>query len=96
LSPGFKRALIAPQLGDLAWAEGKVPTPRGVIVVHVEKTETGLSAQVALPESVAAELRLPADGRDPIITGTRATMTQASREWVIVLPPGATATITST
>ena len=30
-SGGFKTADIAPDLGDLSWAEGDVPTPRGLI-----------------------------------------------------------------
>ena len=34
--PGYSTARIAPDLGDLAWAEGKVPTPHGLISVRVE------------------------------------------------------------
>lgn len=36
LEPGFRRALIAPQLCDLRWAAGRVPTPHGAIDVRVE------------------------------------------------------------
>ena len=34
--PGYTAARIAPNLGDLAWAEGKIPTPHGLITVRVE------------------------------------------------------------
>ncbi len=34
--PGYGTARIAPRLGDLAWAEGDVPTPHGLIHVRAE------------------------------------------------------------
>ncbi len=34
--PGFDVARIRPHLGDLDWAEGRVPTPHGPIAVRVE------------------------------------------------------------
>ena len=34
--PGYTTARIAPRLGSLAWAEGKVPTPYGLIHVRAE------------------------------------------------------------
>ncbi len=34
--PGYTVAHIAPRLGRLAWAEGKVPTPHGLISVRAE------------------------------------------------------------
>lgn len=33
LSPGFRMFAIRPRFADLAWAEGRVPTPSGTIVV---------------------------------------------------------------
>ena len=41
LEPGFRRAFIHPQLCDLDWAEGRVPTPHGVIAVRVERNAMG-------------------------------------------------------
>jgi alpha-L-rhamnosidase len=35
-APGYTTAHIAPRLGKLSWAEGKVPTPHGLITVHAE------------------------------------------------------------
>ena len=34
--PGYTAARVAPNLGDLQWAEGKVPTPFGLIAVRAE------------------------------------------------------------
>jgi hypothetical protein len=94
LEPGYKRALIAPRLGDLTWAEGKLPTPHGPIAVRVEKAEPGLIVEVTLPQGSMAEVRLPAnDDEAPIVTGSSAEMNRVGSEFVIVLPSGAKATI---
>ena len=55
---GYRTAEIAPDLGDLAWAEGDVPTPQGLIHVRAEKAENGLAVQVTLPSGVDAQVRL--------------------------------------
>ena len=95
LEPGFKKALIAPQLADLAWAEGKVPTPHGTIAVRVERAGTDVRVQVTLPEGAAAEVRLPAGKATPLVTGASARIQRVHDEYVIDLPPGAAATISS-
>jgi hypothetical protein len=95
LEPGFKKALIAPQLADLTWAEGKVPTPHGPIAVRVERDEAGLTVQVTLPEGAAAEVRLPVGKAAPLVTGASARLRREGTEFVIDLPPGAEATISS-
>jgi alpha-L-rhamnosidase len=95
LEPGFKKALIAPQLADLTWAEGKVPTPHGPIAVRVERAGAGLLVQVTLPEGAAAEVRLPAGKETPAVTGGIARIRRVKDEYVIELAPGAQATISS-
>lgn len=37
--PGYTAARIAPRLGGLAWAEGKVPTPHGLIAVRATEEQ---------------------------------------------------------
>jgi alpha-L-rhamnosidase len=53
LEPGFKRVRIAPQLGNLQWAEGTYPTPFGPIRVRHERNPDGtIASEIATPEGV--------------------------------------------
>ena len=53
LEPGCARVRIAPQLGDLAWAEGSYPTPRGAIKVRHERTADGsIRSQIDAPPGI--------------------------------------------
>ncbi len=47
--PGFGAVRIDPHLGDLAWAEGCIPTPHGPITVRVE---AGQDPMASLPDGV--------------------------------------------
>jgi hypothetical protein len=59
LSPGFRTALVAPAPAGLAWARGRVPTPRGDILVAWKREETSFSIGVEVPEGVLAEIESP-------------------------------------
>jgi len=51
--PGFKKVRIAPHLGPLRRAEGRVPHPLGVIGVRLTRTEGGgLRGEVTLPKGL--------------------------------------------
>jgi hypothetical protein len=51
--PGWARALVQPLTGDLQWAEGSIPTPRGVLHIHWEKSRSGkLNIVTELPDGV--------------------------------------------
>ncbi len=53
VEPGFKTVRIQPFLGDLAWAEGTVPTPYGPIHVRHEKKADGtIETKCDLPQGV--------------------------------------------
>ena len=55
--PGFKSLRIAPRLGPLRRAEGRVPHPRGEIVVRFTRPEGGgLRGEVTLPDGVTGVL----------------------------------------
>ncbi len=56
---GFKTVTIEPQLGDLTWAEGTVPTPHGDIHLRAEKDATALTCTLTLPSSITALVKLP-------------------------------------
>lgn len=51
--PGYAAARIAPRLGGLAWAEGQVPTPHGLIAVRA--TEEGITIDSPVPVVVDLE-----------------------------------------
>jgi hypothetical protein len=56
--PGFKSVRIAPHLGPLRRAEGRVPHPHGEIVVRFDRTEGGgLRGEVTLPEGLNGVLQ---------------------------------------
>ena len=44
--PGYTAARIAPRLGPLEWAKGKVPTPFGLIEVEVTGEKVGVTSPV--------------------------------------------------
>ncbi|MBV9879246.1 MAG: hypothetical protein JO180_02070, partial [Gemmatirosa sp.] len=53
-SPGFATVLVAPHLGALRGAEGRVPHPRGDVDVRLERVgATGIRADVTLPAGVS-------------------------------------------
>ena len=59
LTAGFAVVAIAPQLGDLAWAKGRVPTPHGEIGVAWTWEAPHFELSVELPQGVASQVTLP-------------------------------------
>lgn len=78
-SGGFRTAEIEPELGDLAWAEGRVPTPHGDIAVRAErKTDggaTGISLRIDIPRGVEATVILR--GETAMVNGRTAAVEPA-------------------
>lgn len=56
---GFKSVVIQPNLGDLKWAAGTVPTPHGAIQLHVAKAQQGIVCTLTLPSGIHALVKLP-------------------------------------
>lgn len=57
-SPGFATVRIEPFLGDLEFAEGKMPHPKGEISVRLQRTPAGgLSAEIELPQGINGTLQ---------------------------------------
>lgn len=48
-TPGFRSILIEPALGNLQWAEGKMPHPDGEIKVRYERKGAQWTANITLP-----------------------------------------------
>ena len=56
-APGWQRVRFAPDLGDLAWAKGSVPTPLGKITVMLERAGDGsLQCEISLPQGMQIEI----------------------------------------
>jgi hypothetical protein len=55
-APGWREVVVRPALGDLAWAEGTIPTPHGDIRVSLE---SGGRGTIDLPVGVSGTLELP-------------------------------------
>lgn len=56
ITPGFKRVRIAPQLGNLKWAEGTYPTPLGPIKLRHERQPDGsVKSKIEAPPGVEVE-----------------------------------------
>lgn len=53
LSVGSTQVRVRPQLGDLEWAEGAVPTPHGLISVrHQKKADGAIETTIEAPDGV--------------------------------------------
>jgi len=59
LAPGFRRVLLRPRPGGLAWAEGRVITPAGPISVRWEVRDEIFSLVASVPAECEYELDLP-------------------------------------
>jgi alpha-L-rhamnosidase len=57
-SAGYRTVEIHPQLGDLTWAEGDVPTPGGLIHVRIEHQANQLKTTIKLPTDISAAVLL--------------------------------------
>lgn len=69
-SGGFRTCDIQPELGDLQWVEGTVPTPHGGLTARFEKRADGLAAHVVVPRGVVAAVTLPGQAPKRLTGGT--------------------------
>ena len=86
LEPGFKRARIEPQIGNLTWAKGVFPSARGDIAVAWKRDGAKFELEVALPEGLDCELVVPVlDGSKTVIhNGASRAVTGAGRAVISV------------
>jgi hypothetical protein len=68
---GFKTVEIAPDPGDLAWAEGDVPTPHGNLHVRVERGATGVRVRATVPAGVEADITPPGGAAKHVVGPAR-------------------------
>lgn len=60
LEPGFAKVRVAPRPGDLAWAEGTVATPHGLVRVSWRQELGVFTLDLTLPPACAYEVEWPA------------------------------------
>ena len=71
-APGGGRVAVAPNIGSLTRAAGKIPTPRGPILVSWTN-QTTFKLALTLPEGVSAVVDLPASAASRgVFSGERA------------------------
>jgi hypothetical protein len=69
LTAGSATALIAPKPGKLAWAQGRVPTPHGVIDCDWINADDAFELTVNLPAGVKSRVELPFRRKVEVIEG---------------------------
>ena len=57
-TPGYRRVRIEPNLANLAWAKGVVPTPHGPIhISHTRRPDGAIDSTIQLPDGVMRDER---------------------------------------
>jgi hypothetical protein len=85
--PGWELASIRPHTGDLKSAKGKVPTPRGPILIEWTQGET-FRLSATLPAGMPAALDLPATASSTtvLINGKPAQAVRKNYRWILTAP----------
>ncbi len=60
---GYRAWIVAPQPGDLRWAAGQVPTPRGPITVSWRRDDGRFELWVTAPSGTAGTITAPGSSR---------------------------------
>jgi alpha-L-rhamnosidase len=87
-SGGFQTAELIPDLGDLQWAEGTVPTPNGNLYARVTANGTDQTAHVDIPAGTTLDVGLT--GQSVTVDGAAATPARRAngRVYVELVGPG--------
>jgi hypothetical protein len=62
-SPGYATWEVRPQPGDVAWAQGQLPTPHGALRVAWQNSGRTFHIVLDVPKETRGTLVLPGDGR---------------------------------
>ncbi|HUZ07841.1 MAG TPA: alpha-L-rhamnosidase C-terminal domain-containing protein, partial [Candidatus Paceibacterota bacterium] len=67
--PGFKTIAIRPELCNLTWAKGRVPTPLGDVAVAWQTTAAGWRMDLTIPPGAKTDVTLPVSNfEQPVVT----------------------------
>lgn len=62
-APGYAEAIVQPNLCELKWVEGNVPTPHGIIHVKAYRSGKRVIVRVKLPAGIRARIVVPGASR---------------------------------
>ena len=84
LAPGWEQALVKPHLGTLTFASGRIPTPRGAILVDWKRGES-FTLALTLPKGMTARVELPVlDGSRQVFADGKPTDARlANGRWIL-------------
>ncbi len=83
-APGWTEVAIEPHPGGLTFADGKVPTPKGPVVVSW-KAGGRFALNATLPDGMVAKVRLPAtEGTSGAWSGGRRVAAHKDGDWWVV------------
>lgn len=82
--PGWKTASISPRAGSLKFAKGKIPTPRGEILIGWTN-DSGFGLSIKLPKGMPAKVDVPASpgSKQVLVDGKKADATLVNGRWVL-------------
>lgn len=85
LAPGWRCALIRPIPGNLKFAQGKVPTPCGPVLVDWQRDPASFSLTLTLPKGMTAHVELPAvaDSAQVFVNGKPIVAKKQGDRWVL-------------
>jgi len=69
--------------GDLTWVEGSFETPRGLAASRWDKTNEAFTLTVEVPANTTAEVWVPTDGDQAVLTPKRATFERIDGEFAV-------------
>lgn len=87
LEPGWSKVRIQPRPGDLTEAEGKVPTPKGPILVRWKKEGKTFGLMLDLPDGVEATVILPEQGGRKVFVEGDEVASHGSEGWLSLDEP---------
>jgi hypothetical protein len=84
LMPGWTRAIIRPNPGTLKNADGKVPTPRGSVLVRWESGDA-FKLSLTVPPGMNAQVQIPADNNSTgVFVGGKPVAAHRDGRWWIL------------
>ncbi|GAA1056920.1 hypothetical protein GCM10017608_10640 [Agromyces luteolus] len=83
-SVGYESLVFKPQpAGDLTWVEGSFQTPRGLASSRWDKADDRLTLTVEVPANTTAEVWVPTDGDQAVLTPERATFERIEGDFAV-------------